>query len=100
MSRPQQASEPHSIPAPFQGAAPRFGVLGPLLLRNADGTAVEPGTPKLRTVLALLLLDANQVVSRDRLRAALWGENEPPRRPPRSTTRWFSCVGCSVTAPG
>ena len=36
------------------------------------------GGPKPRAVLAMLLLDANKVVSRDRLIEGLWGERQPP----------------------
>jgi basic membrane lipoprotein Med (substrate-binding protein (PBP1-ABC) superfamily)/DNA-binding SARP family transcriptional activator len=43
-----------------------FRILGPLDVR-VDGVAVSVGGPKQRALLALLLLHANQVVSRDRL---------------------------------
>lgn len=58
----------------------RFAVLGPLTVDGGAGpTAMRAGLP--RTLLAALLLDANTVVSTDRLSQALWGE-----RPPRSAT--------------
>jgi DNA-binding SARP family transcriptional activator/ABC-type transport system substrate-binding protein len=50
-----------------------FLVLGPVEVR-IDGKAVPLGGPKQRSLLALLLLNANEVVSRDRLIDALWGE--------------------------
>src|SRR2546421_12144921 len=54
-----------------------FRILGPLEV--ADGEEVLPLTgQKQRALLALLLLDANRVVSTDRLVDALWGE-QPPR---------------------
>src|SRR5439155_23334607 len=53
-----------------------FLVLGPVEVR-IDGTAVPLGGPKQRALLALLLLDANEVVSRDHLVDALWGERAP-----------------------
>jgi DNA-binding SARP family transcriptional activator/tetratricopeptide (TPR) repeat protein len=53
-----------------------FRILGPLEVLS-DGHAVELGGPKQRALLALLLLEANRVVSIDRLIDALWGE-EPP----------------------
>src|SRR5712692_9162632 len=53
-----------------------FAVLGPVEVR-IDGKAVPLGGPKQRALLALLLLDANEVVSRDRLVDALWGERAP-----------------------
>jgi Transcriptional regulatory protein, C terminal len=36
------------------------------------------GGPKQRTVLALLLQNANELVARERLVAAVWGEDAPP----------------------
>src|SRR5919108_870685 len=53
-----------------------FRVLGPLEVRSG-GTPLPLGGPKQRALLALLLLDANEVVSRDRLVGALWGERAP-----------------------
>jgi predicted ATPase/DNA-binding SARP family transcriptional activator len=54
----------------------QFGLLGPLTVA-IDGEPVALGGQKRRALLAALLLDANRVVSRDRLIDALWGE-EPP----------------------
>jgi DNA-binding SARP family transcriptional activator len=54
-----------------------FQVLGPLETHTARGVSVPPG-PKVRKVLALLLLRANQVVSVDTLAEELWDEH-PPR---------------------
>lgn len=54
----------------------KFQVLGPL--EAIDGSHLcTPTPPKVRRVLALLLLRANQVVSMDALIEELWGE-EPP----------------------
>jgi DNA-binding SARP family transcriptional activator len=55
----------------------RFAILGPLEL-SAEGRSVPLGGLKQRALLALLLLHANEVVSRDRLIDALWGESPPP----------------------
>ena len=44
---------------------------------SLDGEPVALGGQKRRALLAVLLLDANRVVSRDRLIDALWGD-EPP----------------------
>jgi len=53
-----------------------FRVLGPLEV--VDETRVLPlGGHKQRGVLALLLLERNRVVPRDRLVDALWGESPP-----------------------
>jgi predicted ATPase/DNA-binding SARP family transcriptional activator len=54
----------------------QFGLLGPLTVA-IDGEPVALGGQKRRALLAALLLDANRVVSRDRLIDSLWGE-EPP----------------------
>ena len=46
-----------------------------------DPGGVGPSTlggPKQRTVLALLLQNANELVARERLAAAVWGEDGPP----------------------
>jgi DNA-binding SARP family transcriptional activator/ABC-type transport system substrate-binding protein len=59
------------------GRGMEFLVLGPVEVR-IDGRPLELGGPKQRALLALLLLDANAVVSRDRLVDALWSELAPP----------------------
>src|SRR6266536_6433739 len=53
-----------------------FRVLGPLEVRDGDRSLPLAGA-KQRGLLALLLLNANRVVSRDRLIDELWGD-EPP----------------------
>jgi DNA-binding SARP family transcriptional activator/streptogramin lyase len=53
-----------------------FRVLGPLEV-SAAGQPLALGGRKQRTVLALLLLNANELVTRERLIDAVWGE-EPP----------------------
>jgi DNA-binding SARP family transcriptional activator/basic membrane lipoprotein Med (substrate-binding protein (PBP1-ABC) superfamily) len=54
-----------------------FGVLGPLeaLL---DSELLPLGGAKQRAVLAVLLLNANEVISVDRLIDEVWGERAPP----------------------
>ncbi|GAA3343116.1 AfsR/SARP family transcriptional regulator [Amorphoplanes nipponensis] len=54
----------------------KFNVLGPLEV-TSEGTDRTPTPPKVRRVLALLLLRANQVVSVDALIEELWGEHPP-----------------------
>ena len=58
-----------------------FRLLGPLEARER-GRPVELGTPRVRTLLAALLLQANRVVSVDELVDRLWGAYPPanPRR--------------------
>jgi YVTN family beta-propeller protein len=53
-----------------------FGILGPLEVWRA-GRAVPLGGPRQRAVLALLLLEANRVVSMDRLAEDVWGGDPP-----------------------
>src|SRR5919199_690511 len=53
-----------------------FRILGPLEVRGEAG-AVALGGAKQRALLALLLLNANQLVSSDRLIDALWDERPP-----------------------
>ncbi|MFF4315963.1 BTAD domain-containing putative transcriptional regulator [Streptomyces sp. NPDC001507] len=55
----------------------RFGILGPLDVRTDDGTPVDPGGPRPRALLTLLLLDAGRPVSTQRLTEGLYGA-EPP----------------------
>src|SRR5215467_13857026 len=54
----------------------QFGILGPLEV-SRSGCTVPLGGPRQRAVLALLLLEANRVVSMDRLAEDLW-DGEPP----------------------
>src|SRR5690348_5002807 len=53
-----------------------FGILGPLEV-SRSGRAVPLGGPRQRAVLALLLLEANRVVSLDRLAEDVWGGHPP-----------------------
>ncbi|MGW0914700.1 BTAD domain-containing putative transcriptional regulator [Streptomyces sp. NPDC002784] len=58
----------------------RFGLLGPPVLYDpgGDGAVVRPvGSPKLRALLAALLLEAGRTVSVDALKDALWGGAPP-----------------------
>jgi YVTN family beta-propeller protein len=53
-----------------------FRILGPLEVRD-NGSVLELGGAKQRAVLALLLLQANEVVALDRLIDGIWGERPP-----------------------
>ena len=53
-----------------------FRILGPLEVLSA-GQALDLGGTKQQTLLAMLLLHTNEVVSSSRLIEALW-EDEPP----------------------
>ena len=54
-----------------------YRILGPLEVVH-EGEPVPLGRPKERLVLAVLLLHANEFVSRERLIDELWGESPPP----------------------
>ena len=53
------------------------GLLGPLEVRDSDGTAIEIAGARLRTVLTRLALDAGRPVSVDALADAVWPEDSP-----------------------
>ncbi|MDT9697312.1 BTAD domain-containing putative transcriptional regulator [Streptomyces sp. P17] len=58
----------------------RFGLLGPPVLydHGGDGPVVRPlGSPKVRALLAALLLEAGRTVSVEALKDALWGGAPP-----------------------
>jgi DNA-binding SARP family transcriptional activator/tetratricopeptide (TPR) repeat protein len=55
----------------------RYGILGPVEVWDG-GQPLAVGGPQQRALLAVLLLDANRVVSTDRLVTVLWGDDPPP----------------------
>ena len=55
----------------------RFRILGPLEVLDSDGRPVPLGGRSEQILLATLLVEANQVVSRDRLIDTLWGDHPP-----------------------
>lgn len=57
-----------------------FRILGPLQV-VAGERAVEVGGPKVRTLLAALVVDAGRVVAKDRLFEILWGPEPPDGAP-------------------
>ena len=57
-----------------------FRILGPLEVHE-DGRSLALGGAKPRSLLAILLLNANQVVSSDRLIDELWGAEAPDTAP-------------------
>jgi hypothetical protein len=64
----------------------QFHVLGPLEVVGDDGP-VQLGRGKRRSLLALLLMHANELVSTDRLIDALWPERPPAA--PRTALKRF-----------
>jgi YVTN family beta-propeller protein len=57
-----------------------YRILGPLEV-SADGRVIEIGGPRLRALLFILLLRANESIPRDVLVHELWGEQAPPGAP-------------------
>ncbi|WP_181773098.1 BTAD domain-containing putative transcriptional regulator [Amycolatopsis pittospori] len=55
----------------------RFGVLGATEVRREDGTLVPVGGPRVRTLFALLALEAGRIVPAERLIDGLYGEQVP-----------------------
>ena len=55
----------------------RFGILGPLEAADEGGRGLVLGGRTQRSVLAILLLHANEVVARDRLIDELWSGSPP-----------------------
>ena len=54
-----------------------FRLLGPLEVLGDDGAPIPLGGKRPRALLALLLLNANDVVSTDRLVDGVWGDQPP-----------------------
>ncbi|MFV1963552.1 MAG: winged helix-turn-helix domain-containing protein, partial [Acidimicrobiia bacterium] len=66
-----------------------YRLLGPIEA-HSDGEPVDIGTYKQRALLAILLINANQVVSTDRIIEELWGD-DPGRD--RQNTLWVNVSG-------
>jgi DNA-binding SARP family transcriptional activator len=75
-----------------------FRILGPLEVRSS-GHSLPLGGPKQRAVLALLLLGANRVVSRERLIAELWPD-APGRDSEHALTLQISRLRKALSAAG
>ncbi|MBA2897501.1 BTAD domain-containing putative transcriptional regulator [Nonomuraea soli] len=54
-----------------------FGILGPLVVRSADGTEIAVGGPRPRALLTMLLLNAGRVVSLEQLIDWQYGDAPP-----------------------
>jgi DNA-binding SARP family transcriptional activator/pimeloyl-ACP methyl ester carboxylesterase len=70
----------HQIGAVIQvrkGGTVRFGLLGSLEVRATDGREIEVRGRNLRTLLAVLLTNPNNAVSRERLIDTIWGSRPP-----------------------
>ena len=73
-----------------------YRILGPLEV-SADGRVIEVGGPKLRALLIILLLRANESVPRDVLVHELWGE-QPPAGAQHSLDVYVSRLRKSLSA--
>src|SRR4051794_39597578 len=69
-----------------------FRILGPLDVRDGERRLALGGT-RQRALLGLLLLNANEVVSSDRLRDELWGEAEGPKALQVAVSRLRKVIG-------
>ena len=79
----------------FHPTGMRFEALGPLSV-SQDGEAVPLGGRKQRTLLAVLLLHHNEVVTRDHLVDALWGSGHLRAPLSRSTHTSTDCASSSA----
>ena len=64
---------PHRLATSLKGQEVEFRILGPLEVSD-DGEPVQIGQRKLRMLLALLAINANRVVTTDRILEELWGD--------------------------
>ena len=73
------ADVPAATVSPEQegGAVPLVRLLGPIDVVDEDGQAHAPGSPLRRTILALLAVEAGQVVDAERLMDLAWN-GQPP----------------------
>lgn len=75
-----------------------FRILGTLEVVDG-GRSVEFPRPKPRALLAALIIDANQVISVDRLMDALWGEH-PPSSAPNTLQTYVSQIRQALASLG
>src|SRR3954447_6603185 len=61
----------------LSGGCMQFAILGPLEVRDDNETAVALGGVRERSLLAVLLLNANEVLATDWIVDELWGEKPP-----------------------
>jgi DNA-binding SARP family transcriptional activator len=55
-----------------------FSVLGSLEVRADDGSCIEILRPRLRSLLVILLVNNNKLMSTDRIARLLWDQDAPP----------------------
>lgn len=76
-SKPAKLTVPCVRTGGGRKATMEFRILGPIEVRGEGGDRVDLGGERQSTLLAVLLLHANRVVSVERLITALW--DDPPR---------------------
>ena len=79
------------LPLTYREGMVEFGILGPLEI-TAGGQPLPVQGARIRTVLAMLLVHANQVVPADRLTGELWAGQ--PAAGPRPACR-SGCPSCA-----
>lgn len=82
----RSARQARTVDAKADPSALRIDVLGPLVLR-VGGETVPLASAKQRVLLTRLALAAGEVVSRDALLEALWGEDPPATGPAALSTQ-------------
>jgi hypothetical protein len=75
------------------GGGVQFGLLGPLVVTDAAGRQVEVSGPRLRVLLATLLLHANTPVSGEALVEVVWDGHPHPRRHRHCVAMSRDCAG-------
>jgi DNA-binding SARP family transcriptional activator/streptogramin lyase len=60
-----------------KGADVNFDILGPIAIRDPEGSEIRLPAGRERSLLVLLLINRGNVVSVDRIIEALWGEQPP-----------------------
>ena len=85
--------------ADYQGLAMRYRILGPLEIRRDDGRLVQLTGPRPERAMAALLLEANRVVSVERLIDVLWDE-DPPRGAVKQVSNCVSMIRAAFADSG
>ena len=76
----------------------KFRLLGPLGVESDNGS-IDLGPPKQRSVLAVLLLNANEIVPTDRIIDLVWGD-DPPRTAEHSVQIYISDLRKALASGG
>lgn len=87
----------HAYHDPVRNASPdlRFGILGPLEVIRAN-TLCTPSASKQRTLLGILLIRANELLSTDLIINEIWGHS-PPRSAMAALQTYVAAVRRALT---